>query len=94
MRVVAGKCQLRQGSHSRSENSSSPLAVALGRGGPIGLTLRSRRGKTSPPRQVLTVTAAPEVIRATANNRLGVRVMRATVTNAAAPPLAPAPDSF
>ena len=34
----------------------------------------SRRGKTSPPRQVLTVTSAPDGIRATANNRLGVRI--------------------
>jgi hypothetical protein len=49
--------------------------------GPSANPSASRRGKTSPPRQVLTVTAAPERIRATAGIGSASGSPRAAVTN-------------
>ena len=55
-------------------NQRATLAAAPG----------SRRGKSGPPARALTVTLSPEMIRTTANNRVGNQLFRTFVAIAAA----------
>ena len=54
----------------------------------------SRRGKTSPPRPVLTMASAARAITAPVNNQLDNEATVTARDETAPPPIGPAADSF